>query len=109
MSIDRSLAITGQVGNKPHCFIWASDSGELKSHIELPKGSRGISAVCFSPDAQYAALVDLSQNYQIYLVNVGSGKILNQGKSGSHKVYDLEWFTDKAGNHIIGQSGVKAM
>ena len=74
---DKKIVATGEVGPNPNIFIWNSQNCKLhtdKSKTRLPKGSRGVSAIAFSNDIKYIAAADLSDNHNIYVIEVNTGK-----------------------------------
>ena len=108
VSQNREIVITGQVGHKPWVFLWDSTTAELNQKIELPGGSRGVTACCISPKARYCAVVDHSDDHHLYIIKFTSNKksIINKIKTGGNKIMDIEWF-EKDDKHTIGIVGVK--
>lgn len=73
ISSDRQWAASGQVGPAPSAFVWNSVSGEKKQRFKLLKGARGVNAIALSSDSKYVAMVDLSDDHNVYVYDVASG------------------------------------
>ena len=67
MTSDRKLVATGQVGLEPMLFIWDAETAERVSLMTLPKGSRSVSALAFSPDGKYLAAADMSDAHAVHV------------------------------------------
>jgi len=74
ISGDRTIAATGQVGPSPAVFVWNSTTGKKQQRFKLNKGARGVNAIALSPDSKYVAMVDLSNDHNVYCYEVSSGK-----------------------------------
>ena len=58
ISVDRNLAVSGQVGQAPAAFLWDSITGEKKQRFKLNKGARGVDCIAISSDNKWVACVD---------------------------------------------------
>jgi echinoderm microtubule-associated protein-like 6 len=74
VSIDGSLACSGQNGSTPTVFVWDATTGEKIKRFVLPKGSREVSAIGFSYDNEYVATADNHNDHHVRVYSVSSGK-----------------------------------
>ena len=69
-----------------------------------------MTSICFSPDNQYVACVDISDDHNVYIAKVTDevGQIKSVQKSGRNKILDTERFVDQQ-THYVGVSGIKQL
>jgi WD40 repeat protein len=106
ISKDRKYCITGQVGQEPKLFVWDVETKAVVSKLNLPKGTRGISAIGFSSDRSMFACADLHNDHNVYVGDVKSGKLIYTEKGGPDKICDLAW-CKKDGSKAFLTVGVK--
>ena len=106
VSLDGTLAVSGQNGSQPTVFVWDAVTGEKIKRFVLPKGSREVSAIGFSVDNKYIATVDNHNDHYVRVYAVKSGDLVFEQKSGGEKVFDLEW-SKKEGHYEFSTAGTK--
>lgn len=106
VSLDKTLACSGQNGSKPTVFIWDAMTGEKIRRIVLPKGSREVSAIGFSEDNKYIATADNHNDHHVRVYEVETGDKIFEQKSGNNKIFDLEW-SKKSGHYEFATAGSK--
>jgi len=109
ISSGRNLAASGQVGSSPVAFVWDAVTGEKKQRFKLSKGARGVNAIALSPDDKYCALVDLHNDHNVYVYDVGSGALVHKDKGDTNKIMDV-CFSGQPGSHdfaTVGQKHIK--
>jgi len=104
ISKDYNYVATGQVGASPVAFIWDM-SGNKVGRYELPKGSRGITAINMSHDNKYVAMADLHDNHNVFVFDVSAGNMVYTDKGGSNKIFDIAF--DQKDSYQICSSGQK--
>ena len=90
-SKDRTLAVTGQNGQRPVAFVWDTATGEKKHRFKLPKGGRSIKACALSVDSTLVALVANDNDHTVSVFEVESGDLVYREKGGPDPVYDCFW------------------
>lgn len=106
VSLDGTLACSGQNGSRPTVFVWDATTGDKVARMVLPKGSREVSAIGFSPDAKYVATVDNHNDHHVRVYESEGGALVFEQKSGNNKVFDLEW-SKKDGHYEFSTCGTK--
>jgi hypothetical protein len=96
ISPNRDFCATGQVGKAPVGFTWSSDSGEKKARYQLDRGGRGISAIAVSQCGNFVALVDRSNDNNVYCFDANSGSQVSKAKGDTNKIFDIA-FTQQEG------------
>lgn len=86
---DREWAVTGQVGKAPSIFVWNTITGEKKQRFKLAKNARGVSACAISPDAEYIATADKSNDHNVSIFKVSDGSCCFTNKGGPDAIWDL--------------------
>lgn len=61
ISVDRSMIATGQNGQQPLIFVWSAFNAQLITKKRLPKGSRLVTGIAFSPSKKYIAASDAAE------------------------------------------------
>jgi len=96
MSKDLKKVATGQLGAKPKMFIWNSENGNyICKYVITEKNTRGIICCAFSPNGQYVAFVDISDNHNVYVMNTDNGKLLWSKQAGKSAIFGICWKNDK--------------
>lgn len=90
----RNWAASGQVGSAPVAFVWDAKTGEKKQRFQITKGSRGINAIAMSNDGKLVAMVDLSNDHNVYVYDIDSGSLKMKDKGDQNKIFDV-CFTGK--------------
>ena len=67
ISSDRLLAVSGQIGAAPAVHVWSTDGLELQASLAHERGSRGVVAVAFSPDARFVLSVASDNNHTVHV------------------------------------------
>lgn len=88
---DRTLVASGQIGHKPFIYIWDSETAEMKTRARLDPGSRGVTSITFSPDSKSVACIDGTDDHNLCLFHVASGKQYFKIKTGKEKMLDIAW------------------
>lgn len=89
ISNDRSFAVTGQRGPYPAVFAWDSNSGDMKTRVQLTKGARGIAAASISSDDKYMAVVDMSNEHCISVFEIDNGTQCFNMNGDTNYIYDI--------------------
>jgi WD40 repeat protein len=96
VSHDRKKVATGQTGTKPKLFIWdAITNAYTGKYVLTDKNSKAVVACAFSTDGAYIALVDLSPEHTVYVVDGKTGKLLWKKNSGPSIIYGICWSSGK--------------
>lgn len=90
ISSDRTLAASGQVGSAPVAFVWDAQTGQMVKRFKLVKGARGVDSIAMSIDGSKVALVDRSDNHNVYLFDMASGAGM-QDKGDTNKIFDISF------------------
>lgn len=106
VSLDRTLACSGQNGSTPTVFVWDACTGQKIKRFVLPKGSREVSAIGLSIDNEYVATVDNHNDHVARVYKVSTGKLIFEQKTGNNQVFDLAW-TQKEGQCEFSTCGAK--
>jgi len=85
----RQWAASGQVGKSPSVFVWNTTTGERKARFNLERNSRAVSAIAISPNADYVATADKSNDHYVTIFDVNSGDIIMKDKGGPDPIFDL--------------------
>jgi microtubule-associated protein-like 6 len=93
ISNDRSTVVTGEVGANPKVCIWNPSNPESgpTSQFKLGRGRRAVTAVSFSADKRYVAIVDLHNDHYVSVWDAQSGQKQAEDKGGPDKVLDVAW------------------
>ena len=97
LNADRTLVATGQVGLAPMIFIWDAGTAVKKSKMNLPKGSRSVSAIAISSDGKYLSCADMSDDYKIHLFDLTQVDKkencvhLADAKKDRKKIFQIVW------------------
>ena len=51
-------------------FVWDAITAQREEMMALPKGSRSVSALAFSPDGKYLAAADMSDDHNVHLFDL---------------------------------------
>lgn len=51
-------------------FVWNAQTAETLHFMTLPRGSRGVSAVAFSPDGLLVAAADMTDDYKLHIFDL---------------------------------------
>jgi WD40 repeat protein len=72
----------------------------------VPKGGRGVRCVALSSDKSQCALVDMSNNHNVFVFDVNSGSQLYTATGDSGDIIDVA-YTQKSGEYNFVTAGVK--
>lgn len=106
ISTDREWAASGQVGSAPSAFVWNAKTGEKKQRFKLAKGARGVTAIAMSNDGKLVALVDISDDHNVYVYDVATGAPKMKEKGDTNKIFDI-CFSAKPGDNTFATAGSK--
>lgn len=106
ISSDREWAASGQVGSAPSAFVWNAKTGEKKQRFKLAKGARGVTAIAMSNDGKLVALVDISDDHNVYVYDVATGAPKMKEKGDTNKIFDI-CFSAKPGDNNFATAGSK--
>jgi len=96
ISHDRKRVVTGQTGEKPKIFIWdAITNVYTGKYVLTNKKSKAVVACAFSTDGAYVALVDLSNEHTVYVVDGKTGKLVWKKDTGAPIIYGICWSSGK--------------
>ncbi|CAG9462264.1 unnamed protein product [Pedinophyceae sp. YPF-701] len=98
----RTIAATGQVSHVddgPYVCVWdtrvgSQDGENLLRKISLPKSSRGVNCVAFSPCGRFLAVVAMDNQHTVQVYDWASGSLLSEGKGFSGEppqVFGVAW------------------
>jgi WD40 repeat protein len=91
---DKKLFATGEIGPKPHIYIWDSTNNNEKI-LEIRKGViKGVDALGFSPNGLFLAATCMDKDHMVFIFDL-AGEILCSGKSGPNEIIGLLWADDK--------------
>ena len=107
VSLDRTIACSGQSGSKPVAFVWDACTGDKKARFKLEKGMREITAVGISPDNKMVALTDNHNDHHVWVFEVGSQKCCKKQKTGGNRIYHVAW-SQKDGENCFAMAGSKS-
>jgi WD40 repeat protein len=106
ISNDRNFAASGQVGSAPAAFVWDAKTGQKRQRFKLAKGARGVNAISISGDGSLVALVDNSDDHNVYVFDINTGSLKFKDKGDPGKIFDVA-FTNKPGDNTFGTAGSK--
>jgi WD40 repeat protein len=106
ISSDRNVAASGQVGSAPAAFVWDAKTGQKIQRFKLAKGARGVNAIAISNDGSLVALVDDSDDHNVYVYEISSGALKYKEKGDAGKIFDVA-FSTKPGENTFGTAGSK--
>lgn len=104
---DRSLAASGQLGNRPYVFLWDPNTAEVKTRIKMNHGVKGIRSLWFSPEGDKLACLDITEQNRIWIYDIATHKLLKVVKTDLNKKFDVDWTITPDGDHVIGVAGMK--
>ena len=105
MSSDRTFVASGQVGSAPVAFIWNALDGSLMKRFKLAKGARGVDSIGISGDGTKVAMVDRSDNHNVYVFDMQSG-VGSSASGDTNKIFDLA-FSARPGDNSFVTVGAK--
>mmetsp|Transcript_25746 Transcript_25746/g.4327 ORF Transcript_25746/g.4327 Transcript_25746/m.4327 type:complete len:159 (+) Transcript_25746:523-999(+) len=93
ISPNRDLVVTGQVGSKPILYVWNPSNPEANPvcRMDMGRGKRAVTAVCFSNDQTKVAAVGLDDDHTVIVFDAARGNQLCSDKTGPDKVLDVAW------------------
>jgi len=108
VSLDRTIAVTGQNGPSPTVFAWDAETGEIMQRFTLPRGSMGVNGVSISADNRYVVAVDKSPKHVVHMFSMASGNTVNGWpRSGDmNTTYDIS-FSRRQGDYRFCTTGVR--
>lgn len=107
VSPDRKFAATGQVGARPVINIWDIDTGKFKCKFEMTqKNTRAITCCAWSVDAKYVAFADRSEQYNVYVIDSATGKLVQSESNKNAQISDIAW-SKKPGDYSFAVCGAK--
>jgi hypothetical protein len=67
--------VTGSNGREPFVFVWDTKTAgqETKELIQLPRGSRSVSALGFKDD-KFVYAADMSDNFMVHIFDITKEK-----------------------------------
>jgi WD40 repeat protein len=81
-------------------------SGEKKARFQLDRGGRGVVAAAISHCGNYVALVDKSNDHNVYVFDANTGAQKMKEKGDGNSIYDI-CFTQQDGQTHFGTAGAK--
>ena len=88
------------------CFTWDAVSGRKKQRFQLDAGGRGVAAIAMSNCGNYVAMVDKSNDHNVYCFDANSGELKFREKGDANNIFDIS-FTQQSGQTSFATAGQK--
>jgi len=87
----RDICVTGEMGAKSTIHVWDLDTTKSINQFSLGGQAKGVAALGLSPCCRYIAVVDMSNDHNMYIFHTNKKKPIVTVSSGSDAISDIKW------------------